>query len=92
MKKSSLFIAVGAVVLSCAAFLSTKANHKFTGVKAVYGKIGTVPFTLITPAASAAIFTTVKGTLKTAFIKTLGNTKLSTLFSTASLVNKVYYF
>jgi len=57
MKKTKLFIALGAVVLSAGAFLVTKANKKFTAVThaAFNGMSGTL-------SSAAHFLSTVKGT------------------------------
>lgn len=89
MKKSRIFFIMAALILTTAGFLSAKANRKYTGLSVAYGIIGGWSFTLH---IGHSAFTTVKGILKTVMIKTVGNTKLSTLFSTPLLVNRVYYF
>lgn len=91
MKKTSFFVAAGAVVLSVAGFIATKANVKFANVTSAHFSGISTPGTFI---ASGHLTTVKSANSRTLYLATVtsGNTNLHTAV-TLGAVNpvQVYY-
>lgn len=89
MKKSKLFLGFVAVVLAVVGFISTKANKKFIGITSAYARVLGVTITGLPSAHFTNVFS---ASVKTVYLKTVGNGVVSTLFTSSALgAKKVYY-
>lgn len=90
MKSSKLIISAGALVLTIAGFVSTKAERKFASVTS--GTFKALTGSSAITGLNSANFTTVKTSLtKTIFFATVGGTRLASLYTSVSNAKKVYY-
>ena len=89
MKKSRIFIALGATVLAIAGVLATKANRKFTAFHTAYAKTSGAIIEVIAPSPLGFTVTNTLGV--TAYFQTVSG-NLFTLYSTPTSTKKAYYF